>query len=310
MKRAIITGGTGMIGIALIQRLLEENVYATVIIRPGSPRAYRIPKAKNVQIIECDLKDILSLKNFIKEQYDYFFHLAWDGTYGDLRNNMYVQNENIRSSLDAVKLAAFLKCKVFLGAGSQAEYGRVSGKISPCTPVNPENGYGIAKLCAGKMTHIMCEKYGIRHVWMRILSVYGENDGAHTMVMSGIYKMLENKRPQYTKGEQMWDYLYCKDAAEAFYLAAEKGKQSAVYCLGSGKVRRLADYIKDICDVVSPGCEIGFGEIPYYENQVMYLCADITKLKEDTGFLPKTEFKEGIQNTVKWVREEMKHEKN
>ena len=122
--------------------------------------------------------------------------------------------------------------------------------------------------------------------------------------------MLNHERPQYTKGEQMWDYLYCGDAANAFYLAAVHGRDGAVYCLGGGKVRPLADYIKDIRDVVSPDSEIGFGEIPYYENQVMYLCADIEDLTKDTGFQPTMDFKEGIRITAEWLKEELGYEEN
>ena len=310
MKRAVITGGTGMLGLALINKLIEENVFVTVIMRPESKRACRIPVHPNINTIPCALNELSKLENILTGNYDYFFHFAWDGTFGNSRNDMFLQNQNISSTLDAVELANKLNCSVFLGAGSQAEYGRVDGgKIGPKTPTFPENGYGMAKLCAGQMSRIMCEKYGIRHNWVRIFSTYGPNDGMHTMVTSGIRQMLENKRPSYTLGEQMWDYLYCADAAEAFYLTAKFGRPGAVYCLGSGQVRRLSEYITDIRDIVSPGSEIGFGEVPYYENQVMYLCADIESLSIDTGFKPKTDFKEGIKKTAIWVREVMDSEK-
>lgn len=50
------------------------------------------------------------------------------------------------------------------------------------------------------------------------------------------------------------------------------------------------------------GQEIGFGEIPYQEKQVMYLCADISDLEKDTGFAPRVTFAEGIEKTVDWCR--------
>ena len=70
--------------------------------------------------------------------------------------------------------------------------------------------------------------------------------------------------------------------------------------MGSGQERLLKDYIQDIGDVVCPGQEITFGEVPYYDKQVMYLCADIEDLKRDTGFEPETAFREGIEKTVAW----------
>ncbi len=311
MKKVILTGGTGMLGIALIQLFMQKNIEVLVIVRPNSKRRNALPVSEYVKVIECDLKDLLQLKEQITDSYDAFFHFAWDGTFGESRNDMRLQNQNVKAALDAVELAKAVGCTTFLGAGSQAEYGRVDGiKLGPDTPVRPETGYGIGKLCAGQMSRILCQQLGMKHIWVRILSTYGPHDGLHTMVMSGIIKMLNQERPQYTKGEQMWDYLYCEDAARAFYLAAERGVDGSVYCIGSGQVRPLAEYITIIRDTVDPDIEIGFGEIPYYDKQVMYLCADIENLKRDTGFEPEISFEEGVRRTVDWYREEIKHEKN
>ena len=300
MKRAIITGGTGMLGLALMRLLVKEGIQVLVLVHPGSAKCDRIPSHPLIQVEACGLEE---LHEFTPEgQYDAFFHFAWAGTYGDVRNNMYLQNENIRYTLDAVELAHRTGCQVFCGAGSQAEYGRVEGTLSSATPIHPETGYGMAKLCAGQMSRRMCAGYGIRQIWFRILSIYGPFDGPQTMVMSGIRQMLAGERPRYTKGEQLWDYLHCDDAARAFYLSALYGKDGAVYCVGSGQPRLLKDYITVIRDAVSPGMEIGFGEVPYFENQVMYLCADITELTADTGFVPEISFEEGIAQTVDWCR--------
>lgn len=307
MKRVILTGGTGMLGIALMEFLIQKEIEVLVIVRPGSKRRDGIPKSPLIQVLECDLNDLRGLEHKLSGTYDAFFHFAWDGTFGEARNDMYLQNKNVQATLDAVYLAKAAGCRTFLGAGSQAEYGRVDGvKLSPDTPVHPETGYGIGKLCAGQMSRILCQQLGMKHIWVRILSTYGPHDGLHTMVMSGIIKMLNRERPQYTKGEQMWDYLYCGDAARAFYLAAERGTDGSVYCIGSGQVRPLAEYIQVIRDTIDPEIEIGMGEVPYFDKQVMYLCADIENLKRDTGFEPQVSFEEGIRQTVSWYKEEMK----
>lgn len=309
MKRVILTGGTGMLGLALIRLLIQKQIEVLVIIRPDSKRRTAIPESRYVKVLACDLSDLSTLKTSLTKQYDTFFHFGWDGTYGGARNDMYLQNQNVKATLDAVELAKAAGCSCFLGAGSQAEYGRVdAGKLGPDTPVHPETGYGIGKLCAGQMSRILCQQEGMRHIWVRILSTYGPGDGLHTMVMSGIIKLLNRERPQYTKGEQMWDYLYCDDAARAFYLAAERGKDGAVYCIGSGQVRPLAEYITIIRDTIDKRLEIGLGELPYYDKQVMYLCADIENLRADTGFQPEIPFEEGIRRTVEWYRQQQAEE--
>ena len=112
---------------------------------------------------------------------------------------------------------------------------------------------------------------------------------------------------QFTKGEQIWDYLYGGDCSRAFYLIGQYGKHGKAYTIGSGKSRYLKDYMCAIRDVIDPTLEIGIGELPYYPNQVMRLCADISELTEDTGFKPEVDFEEGIQKTIDWYRS-MQHE--
>lgn len=302
MKKVIITGPTGAVGVSLIQELIAHNIEVTAICRPASKRLGSIPKHPLVRIVECGVDQLLTLKDQLDHDYDVFYHFAWDGTYGDSRQDLYRQANNILYTLDAVHLAHAAGCSVFVGAGSQSEFGHVEGVLHPDMPCTPDNGYGIAKLDAGRMSRLECRKLGIRHEWCRIVSLYGPFDGQYTMVMSGIYKMLRGERPQYTKGDQVWDYIYSKDAARAFRLVAEKGKDGSIYCFGTGKPRLLKDYILAIRDAVNPELEVGLGELPYYPNQVMHLEADISNLTEDTGFVPQYSFEEGIRETVEWAR--------
>lgn len=293
-----------MLALALIRLLLDKDYEIYAVVHPGSSRIGRIPANDQIRLVECDLADMDKLPQIIGDRCDEFYHFAWGGTFGDARNDMKAQTENIFNSIKAAEAAARLGCRVFLGAGSQAEYGRKNAPVSPETPAFPENGYGMAKLCAGQMTREICRRNGVKHIWCRIFSVYGEYDGEQTMVMSGIKTLLDGGRPSYTKGEQQWDYLYCGDAARAFYLAAQKGRDGTVYCIGCGKTRPLSEYILAIRDAAAPGAKIGLGEIPYSEKQVMYLCADISSLTADTGFVPEVGFGEGIKRTVEWVKQE------
>lgn len=302
MKKAVITGPTGAVGMALIQCLSDNGIDVVAVVRPGSARADRIRESEHVSVVYCDLKELDKLPSLIEGGADVFYHFAWDGTFGDSRNNMYLQNNNVKYALDAVEAAYKLGCKTFIGAGSQAEYGRFEGELNASVPAFPENGYGIAKLCAGQMTRIACQQKGIRHIWTRILSVYGPYDGDKTMVSSTIIKLMNSEKPSCTKGEQMWDYLYSKDAARAFMMLADGGVDGKVYCLGGGTARPLKDYINLIRDAVGNDVEIGFGDIPYSDKQVMHLCADINELTKDTGFTPIYTFEQGIEETVGWWR--------
>ena len=213
-----------------------------------------------------------------------------------------LQLNNVRYAVEAVHAARNLGCKVFIGAGSQAEYGRVEGRLKPDTPVFPENGYGMAKLCAGQMTRLECQKLGMDHIWPRILSIYGPRDGMGSMISSTINTLLRGKTPKLTLGIQKWDYLYSEDAAQALLLCAQKGRNGAVYPLGSGRAMPLKDYIDILRDAIDPSLDLDYGAVAYGPRQVMWLEADITALHEDTGFRPVTSFEEGIRKTIDWVR--------
>ncbi|MBQ8202855.1 MAG: NAD(P)-dependent oxidoreductase [Clostridia bacterium] len=302
IKSAVLTGPTGAIGTALCRELAENGVTVYAVCRPNSNRAASVPEHKNIRKVFCDLSALCSLKELIPDGADAFYHFGWAHTIGDGRNDMPSQIENISYCIDAVRAANELGCKVFIGAGSQAEYGRVDGVLTPSTPCFAENGYGIAKLAAGNMSRIECEKLGIHHVWVRILSVYGPNDSRSTMISGLIDKLLKGERPSLTLGEQQWDYLYSFDAARAFHLIANSGVSGKTYVLGSGEARPLKCYIEQIRDFIDPALPLGFGEVPYGPKQVMRLQADISELTRDTGFTPETDFAEGIEATVKAFR--------
>lgn len=308
LKTVVVTGPTGAIGIALCQRLLQEGLTVYAVCRPGSPRAEALPHHERLHKVACDASEYGSLAEKI-EKADAFFHFAWAHTIGPGRNDMPAQIRNIEYTIDAVRAAKRLGCQVFLGAGSQAEYGRVSGLLRPDTPAFPENGYGMAKLCAGQMSRVECHAQGIAHVWARILSVYGPHDGPATMISTTVRTLLEGGVPKLTAGEQKWDYLFSEDAAMAFWRMAQSGRDGAIYPLGSGQAFPLREYIVALRDAIDSSLSLDLGAIPYSPLQVMHLQADISALRQDTGFVPETDFAQGIRKTIEWIRSTEKNER-
>lgn len=313
--RVVITGATGAIGHALIAECIKQNIEVLAICHRGSQRAGmlvdevgRMLQSKRIGL-DCELPDRLIKIEYLNLDeyatglpsgpYDIFFHMAWSGTTGTSRNDEALQQQNAAYSLDAVRLAKKLGCHTFVFAGSQAEYGRVEGKLTADTPTYPENEYGKYKLQAGETTRALCESLSIKHIWARILSVYGPYDSKTSMIMSAISKLRNGEIAEFTKGEQQWDYLYSADAANALLLAAMKGKHGRIYPIGSGRVRALSEYIQILKNQIDTHAQIELGAVPYAPKQVMYLCADISQLKQDTGFEPKTEFEDGIREILR-----------
>lgn len=304
--RVVITGAAGMIGTALTQHLLDQGQEVLAICHRGSSRNRVLRELSGVEVLEADLEQyaLLAQKHWEK-QYDFFFHLAWAGTTGNARNDMALQTENIHYTLDAVEMAEHMGCHTFVGVGSQAECGRSSEPLSPDTPAFPETGYGMAKLCAGQMSRYSCKVKGIRHIWARVLSVYGPY-GGNDMITATVQQLLHGGHARFTPGEQKWDYLYSEDAAKALWLMAEKGCPGKTYVLGSGQSRPLREYINILYDLMTEKMEkegrrvgtIGIGELSYGENQMMYLEGDITQLCCDTGFTPHFSFEEGVRRML------------
>jgi len=333
MKHVIISGPTGTIGMALIKKCISEGIYVTAVCHRESKRipTFLGENSKYIRIVKCDLNEIKNLPNYLansdnesdvyggkdiaiwkENRYDVFYHFAWACTFGENRNNIDAQIENIKYTCDSIEAAVRLGCKRFVGAGSQAEYGRSDAPLSSDIPCFPENAYGIAKLAAGRLGRIKAEQLGIEFIWTRILSIYGPYDGANTLVSSVINKLLNGEHVATTKGEQIWDYLYSDDAANAMYLLGEGGKNGRIYVIGSGIAKPLKEYIEIIVNEVKNKIsnnrlenedggfapDIAYGEIEYSPNQVMHLEADISLLSEDTGFSPAISFEEGIRRII------------
>lgn len=286
-----------MIGSAIVREALKQDYEITCIVRKNSSRIKNIPQDSRVHIVDADISEYKNLG--LKEKYDIFMHLAWNKTTVGGRDDVDSQLKNIEYTLDAVRLAQRCGCSVFIGAGSQAEYGVQTVPLSPDLPVDPESGYGIAKYTAGKLSSLLCSQLGIRFNWMRILSVYGKHDGENTLVSYCIRELKNDRSPELTKCEQIWDYLNCDDAARAFLAVAERGIDGKFYPLGSGNGRKLSDYIEDIKQIVNPEVRINFGKKEYYPHQPMYLVADVGELENDTGWKAKSRFLDEIREISK-----------
>lgn len=297
MKKIVVTGATSMLGVATIVECLSKDIEVVAIVHRNSNNFYRLPQSPNMKIIEANLDELANCAPACNDA-DVFYHFAWAATKHKGRMNVDAHESNIRYTLDAVRLAEKCGCKKFIFAGSQAEYGLSDKPLNRETPIRPFTAYGVSKFAAGKLAEMLCQTLGINFVWARILSVYGKNDGANTLISYVINCYKNNLQPVLTGCEQIWDYLYADDAARAFRLLGQCSTHNIYVIGGGGHCLTLRSYIEIIYRLMKPNVPLIFGGKPYEKNQVMYLKADISDLKRDTGFEPQISFEEGISRII------------
>ena len=302
MKKIVVTGATSMIGSALIEECVKHDIEVYAVLRSASGKQDRLPDSSLVHLIDSSLETLEELPELIPQGCDTFYHIAWGNTGENRNRSTELQSRNIGYTLAAVRAANALGCKRFIGAGSQAEYGPMDvERISPDSPTNPSTPYGASKLASGHLAGMLCRELGMECIWPRIFSVYGIHEKETTMIASGLRRMLKGEPTEFTPAMQRWDYLYSKDAGRAYYLIGEKGRDKAVYCIGSGEAHPLREYILKMAELTGAE-ETGIGVRPYPQGAVMNLCADTESLKRDTGFVPEYTFEEGIRETIDWIR--------
>lgn len=302
--RCFVTGASGHIGSHLVRRLVAEGHTVAALMRPASDRTILTGALPRLHIIEGDLLAggyRASLEAFAPET---VYHLAWWGTAAEDRHAPQQITANVRATLDLLEAAHHAGAKLFVGIGSQAEYGRVSGCIAEDQPLRPETAYGVAKAALSQyLVPAYCERAGMRSVWLRLFSVYGPGDAAAHMLPTLIETLLDRHRPALTLGEQQWDYLYIDDAAAAIAIAGATPELSGAFNIASGRAVPLRAVVEQVRDRIDPTLPLGFGDVPYRHDQVMHLQGDITRMQQATGWQPLVSLEDGLRRTVEWHRQ-------
>lgn len=299
--RIFLTGASGFVGSFLLHNLLSTSSHEIAVFLRNPETAWRIKDLlPNTLVIKGDLANLSTLAPQLKDfQPDTFAHLAWCGVLGKDRNAP-MQWRNVPQTLELIELAANVGAKHWIGLGSQAEYGACQNKINELTPTKPTTLYGVSKLAACTLSERLCQELGIRYAWLRLFSSYGPTDNFDWLIPYLIRTLLVKQKPSLTSAEQLWDYIYIEDVASAIKAVLETNEATGIFNLGSGKAPRLSTLIEKIRDYIDPDLPLGIGEVPYRPDQVMHLEADITRLTQSTGWLPKANFDEAIKTTIDW----------
>ncbi len=298
-KNVIITGATSFIGLNLISELVNNEYKIIAVIRPNSKKRILLEKYKSLKIIELEMQQYKDLNLYIDNISDsVFINLAWNGTRGIDRDNINIQNNNYKYSIEAIKHVVDNGCKMIINAGSQAEYGEHKSIISENTKCNPSTEYGKNKYRLFLEALNYCNNNSVSFKEARFFSIYGAFDSKNTMIISILNLMLKNEPCILTKCNQIWNFLHVKDAVRAIRFLIEKGGESGAYNIGSSDTRILKRFIEELYSISESKSELMYGEL---KSNGINLYPDINKLT-GLGWRPEISFKEGIIDIIEKIR--------
>jgi len=304
LPRCLVTGGNGFVGAALLHRLVSQGHQPAVLLRDGADTARIDDIIGRLQVIRGTLSDLEKVRAAVDAyRPDTVVHLAWSGVAGAERNALQ-QTDNLAFSLDLYRLARDIGAQTFIGLGSQAEYGPCPAIIDETVPCQPTTLYGATKVACFLLLQRLAALDGLRFVWLRLFSSYGPGDDPRWLISYLIRKLMAGERPSLTACEQRWDYIHVDDVAAAI-AASVGGNAAGVFNLGSGEARPLREIVSLVRDQIDPSLPLGFGEVPYRDDQVMHLQANIAALSDAFGWRPHLTLEQGIRDTVAWHKNHM-----
>ncbi|MGN8631777.1 NAD-dependent epimerase/dehydratase family protein [Blautia sp. HCP3S3_G3] len=303
MRKAIVTGANGFIGTALCKELSRQGISVIAVVRNKEENVSSIESLRGLRIVYSDLSEFKNLHEVISDRdVDVLYHLAWVGSAGPLRGNAEVQFNNIKYTCDTVEACSKMDCKRFVFASSIMEYEIEAVMSTDATP-GINTLYSSAKVSADYMARTIAGSLGIDYIRAVISNIFGPGELSPRLVNTSIRKLLNGEHCAFSAGEQTYDFIYIDDAAKTFVAIGEKGVANRTYYIGSQNPKPLKEFLCELRDQVDPNIEIGLGEIPFNGVSLTYNEFNIHAVKEDTGFVPTVSFSEGIQNTIKWIKE-------
>ncbi|NVD39797.1 NAD-dependent epimerase/dehydratase family protein [Ensifer sp. HO-A22] len=302
-RRCVVLGGGGFIGTHLSRRLAGKV---------GSLRAFgrseNRPRAlSGIEWLGGDFNDPRSIRGAL-EGCDVVFHLINASTpssanldkIGDLKSNVV----STIQLLDAC-VAAGVQRVIFVSSGGTV-YGVPQSlptrEDDACWPIT---SYGISKLAIERYLHLYEYIHGLEYRILRVSNPFGPHQTAERDqgVIGAFLRRIINEQPieLWGDGSVSRDYLYVDDVIDAFELAMLHEGRSRVFNIGSGVSRTLNEVIAALENVTGKKIDIVRKDGRLVDIPVSVL--DISRARNELGWIPKTEFDAGLRSTFQWLIE-------
>ena len=318
MTTYFITGGAGFIGSTLSQKLIKQG---NKVIAIDNFCDFYNPKIKennvkellqneNFKLYRADIRDRKALKEIFDEnQIDIVMHLAaMAGVRPSIENPILYQEVNCMGTQNILEEMKEHNVKNGVFASSSSVYGNckevpfredmiVDYAISP---------YAATKKANEVMAHVYHKLFDMNIIMLRFFTVYGPKQRPDLAINKFTRLMLEGKEiPMFGDGTTSRDYTYIDDIVDGII-------KSCNYCMNNQDVYEILNIgnsspttLKEMINTIGQalGIEPKIKQLPMQPGDVDRTYADVSKAKTLIGYEPKTTFKEGIENFVKWYKE-------
>ncbi len=319
-KKILITGGLGMIGSTLTHKLVNLGAEVTLVdplIKPYGGNLFNIKGIeKSVKVNISDIRDKESIKILVQDK-DIVFNLAGQVSHNDSLKEPYLDADiNYIGHLNVLEAIKNYNptAKVLL-SGSRLQFGKIfNNPVSEDHPLKPLTPYALNKTAAENLYLYYHRVFGIPVSIFRIANPYGPRcqmqHSKYAIINWFIRNAMEDKEIViFGDGEQIRDYIYVEDLADAFILASVNDKISGdVFNVGSGIGTAFKEMVQRIVDIVGKGT---IKHVPWPSNYLNVetgdYITDINKIKRILKWKPKVDLEEGINKTYNYYIKFKKH---
>ena len=187
-------------------------------------------------------------------------------------------------------------------AGTCAEYDWQYGYCSEqVTPLAPATLYGTCKHSLQIVLDSFARQTGLSAAWGRIFFLYGPHEHPSRLISSVIVSLLKGEPARCSHGNQIRDFLYVEDVADAFTALLESDITGPVNVASGGPIA-LRDIIYKIAEKIDREDLIQLGVVPVSSHEPHLLVADVSRLTDEVGWMPKYNLDRGLEQTIAWWR--------
>jgi len=320
--KLLVTGGAGFIGSAVVRQAigaghevanLDALTYAACLENVAS-----VADNPLYAFEQADIRDAGALQRiFAKHQPDAVMHLAAeshvdrsiDGPAAFIETNVngtYQLLEAARNYWnDQGKPEGFR----FHHISTDEVYGTLgaTGMFTENTPYAPTSPYSASKAASDHLVRAWFETYGLPVVITNCSNNYGPYHFPEKLIPVVILRALAGEPiPVYGKGENIRDWLYVEDHADALLTVLQKGNVGRTYNIGGENEAKNIDLVRTICDILDRKRPTGTP----YAKQITYVtdrpghdlryAIDPTRIRTELNWRPSVTLEQGLERTVQW----------